>query len=355
MSLRKIGFFILSFVLVFSSCNEDDGGAFVPVPPRDRTEQQIADKDSIMSYLKTHYYNSSAYDGSNPNPTIQDLIISEIEEGGDVPIGNTLLLNAIETKNTISFDTNYEYYILRLNHGGGVDFPTFVDSPMFTDNIRMTYEGSFLNGIIFDGNNFLSPVSFDLLNLIEGWRNVFPEFNTAEDFFENEDGTVEFLNPGVGVMFLPSGLGYFNSTGPSGRLPAYSPLIFKFELLQYFESDIDNDGIPSYLEGLDENGEPFTTIEELALINSDEDNLINISDPDDDNDGIATINEITITNYERDTRNEVLAIPLASNEVLLNKIKTIRDSSGMISKYIGVVITFTDSDNDGTPDYLDAE
>src|SRR5690606_33690897 len=100
---------------------------------------------------------------------------------------------------------------------------------------------------------------------------VLPLFNTAESFTEAEDGNVNFVNKGVGVMFLPSGLGYFSNA--SANTPAYSPLIFKFELLQMFQNDHDGDGIPSYLEDLNGDGQ-FTV------------NFENRNDPnDDDTDG----------------------------------------------------------------------
>ena len=48
---------------------------------------------------------------------------------------------------------------------------------------------------------------------------------------------------GAGVMFLPSGLAYFN--GASGSIPSYSPLIFSFKLYAIKRADQDGDGILS--------------------------------------------------------------------------------------------------------------
>ncbi|WP_346881138.1 hypothetical protein [uncultured Algibacter sp.] len=353
MTKGKVTLFILILIISIISCkNDDDGFNLTAEPPRDRGIQQLADNDSIVKYLETHYYNSSAFDGSNTNPSIKDLIITEIEKGAAVPSGNTLLFDAVETKTTVSFETDYEYYILRLNQGGGAENDDLIDSPTFTDNIRMTYEGYYLDDTVFDGNNNLLPINFELINLIEGWRNVFPQFNTAESFIENTDGSLEYIKPGIGIMFLPSGLGYFNA--PPNGIRIYAPLIFEFELLQYFESDHDNDGIPSYIDGLDENENRFTTIERLASVNTDGDNLVNFLDPDDDNDGVATRNEIEITTIEENTREEVLEVELEDNQVLLEKINIKRNQNTGMMSYVGTIITFTDTDNDGTPDYLDA-
>src|SRR5690606_11213704 len=106
--------------------------------------------------------------------------------------------------NTITYlDTEYEFYVLKLNQGGGEDKPTFAD------DVFVNYEGFTLDNKIFD--SAVNPVTQELINSIPGWRKVIPEFNTAESFADAEDGIVNFVNKGVGVMFLPSGLGYFSN------------------------------------------------------------------------------------------------------------------------------------------------
>ena len=42
-------------------------------------EQQIIDNDSLLQYFETHYYNS-AYLQSNPNFTLDNIVISELPE-----------------------------------------------------------------------------------------------------------------------------------------------------------------------------------------------------------------------------------------------------------------------------------
>lgn len=333
MRIRKVTLYFLCLILGFVSCKKDDDDTTITIEIRDRAEQQIIDNDSILGYLQTHYYNSSDFD-SNGDPSTTDLIILELADGEAVPNGNMLLIDAVETKTTVYADTDYEYYILKLNQGGG-------DSPMFTDNIRLNYEGRLLDETVFDGT--VTPVSFNLMSLIPGWSKVIPEFSSAEGFIDVGDGTVDFTNHGVGVMFLPSGLGYFSST--TGDIASYSPLIFRFDLFQTFENDDDLDGIPSYLEDLNNDGEFL-----LDDDDTDGDFIPDYADTDDDGDGILTSDEITVTSYNKTTLAEVENITLASNEVLLNKI--LREQDGT---FTGIVITFTDTDSDGTPDYLDAE
>ncbi|NMH86437.1 FKBP-type peptidyl-prolyl cis-trans isomerase [Flavivirga algicola] len=346
MKLRRIALVTTCLVTCFLSCNKDDGGTDpVVVEDRDRTEQQIADKEALLDYFKTHYYNSSEFEAL-ANPTIQDLKITKLVEGTDVPDDGTLLEDAmgvnLKTVQTSFADTDYEYYILRLEDGNGIDSPTF------GDNVVATYEGFTLDNAVFD--SAINPIGFDLTGTIIGWGKVFSQFNVAEDFNENGDGTVSFVNQGMGVMFLPSGLGYFSESRTG--IPAYSPLIFKFELLQTSQNDHDNDGIPSYLEDADGNGDLFDNTDEdfTSAANGFLVPIYNYQDTDDDGDGILTRDEITITTENRATREAVKSITLESNQKLVNYIVEEEDGT-----FTGTIITFTDTDGDGTPDYLDSE
>ncbi|SFZ95079.1 hypothetical protein SAMN05428642_1079 [Flaviramulus basaltis] len=280
----KVALLILCLIVGFLSCNKDDGGGTTVVEIRDRAEQQIVDNDSIIGYLETHYYNSSAFDASNTNPNTKDLVISKLEEGEVLEDGNTLLIDAVETKTAVYAETNYTFYILKLNQGGGEDMPKFADQ------VRVKYEGFTLDNEIFD--SAITPVSFDLTSLVPGWRKVIPFFNTSESFDDNGDGTVSYSNHGAGVMFLPSGLGYFSNA--TVGIGAYSPIAFKFDLLQMEENDHDGDGVPSYNEDLNGDGEFSVNFSDLADETDDDtdgDGTPDYADADDDGDGIPTIYE----------------------------------------------------------------
>ena len=56
-----------------------------------------------------------------------------------------------------------------------------------------------MDNTVFDSS--ITPVDFDLTSTIAGWGRVLPEFNNAEDFIINSDGTVTYNNPGIGIMF----------------------------------------------------------------------------------------------------------------------------------------------------------
>lgn len=284
MRIRKIALCILCTLIGFVACKKNDTSTTV-VEERDRVEQQIIDNDSIIGYLETHYYNSSAFGESNPNPSINDLIITELPEDGILPDpdNNTLLIDAVETKTAVYQDTDYEFYILKLNQGGG-------DSPTFADRVRVNYEGRLLDETIFD--NTVNPVDFDLLSLVPGWSKGMPYFSTSESYSDVGDGTIAYYNYGVGVMFLPSGLGYFSSA--TYDISSYSPLIFKIELYQMSQNDDDADGVPSYMEDL--NGDwnftvNYDDLKDETDDDTDGDGTPDYADEDDDGDGVLTINE----------------------------------------------------------------
>lgn len=327
--------YILYFLLVSAtvvSCKDDD--VSVPdVEVRDRGEQQIADSDSLIDYLSTHYYNSGFF-LSGTNHKYTDIIITELGEDGVVPADHTLLIDAVETHNTTYEETDYDFYVLRLNQGGG-------DSPRFTDQVRVRYEGLLVeSGETFD--NVVTPIELLMQGVgfsggvIRGWQLILPQFSTSSDFALN-NGIVEYNNYGLGMMFLPSGLAYFSGTA-SGTLASYSNLIFKFELLQYEEVDHDGDGIPSYIEDIDAN---FDVLED----DTDEDSAPNYVDVDDDNDGIATIDELMPQTYIVDTNVNEQEPVLEEGEYEVSR----SEANGIITINTVKVV---DSDNNGVADYL---
>jgi len=289
------------------SCKKDDKNAVETVPPRDRGEQAIDDDEAILAYLQTHFYN--AEDFQNPAANFNYVVNFDTITGdnaGKTPIiDSDLLTTKIVRKDSI----DYTIYILKIREGAG-------DKPTFADSTFQNYKGELLNRNLFD--NTANPVWFDHPGTLSqanpgiavvALTQAMLEFGEASGFSVNEDNTVSWENDfGIGAVFLPSGLGYFNASPPS--IPAYSPLIFSFQLYGVNEADHDQDGIPSYMEDLDGDGILYND-------DTDSDNLPNYLDNDDDGDGTLTWDEITI------------------NE----------DGS----------IEFPDTNSNGTPNYLDPD
>ena len=87
--------------------------------------------------------------------------------------------------------------------------------PMFNDTVRVHYEGSLTNGVVFDSSYASGqPLEFSLAGVIPGWTEGLQLMNTGSTY----------------RLFIPSDLGY----GPQGagpQIPPYSTLIFEVELI----------------------------------------------------------------------------------------------------------------------------
>ena len=315
----KLYILLITILLLGFSCGDDDDDGIIEVPEADRTEQQVIDNDSLVSYLQSHYVDASLL-SNNPTISFTEININQLPDDGELPNPNqnSLLIDIVETLTTTYFDVEYEYYILKINQGGSEN------SPNFSDKVRVSYEGTLMDDTVFDSSS--TPVDFDLTSTIAGWGRVLPEFNLAEDFVINSDGTVTYNNPGIGIMFLPSGLGYYSAA--AGSVPVYSNLIFKFKVFQAELNDHDFDNVPSHLEDI--NGDY-----DLTNDNSDDDTFADFVDSDDDNDGTLTIDE----DLEPDS-----------------DLTVDRDGDGDPTNDIGDGDpTNDDTDGDGIPNYLDPD
>ena len=228
--IKKI-IFILLFSILIISCKKEEQVEL----PRDILEQAIVDDQILEDYLSTHFYNYEdfvdlSYDESITIDTISDENISKI------PLISQVKKNSIRVKTSNGSFVNHDLYYLVAREGIG-------QSPSSVDSTYLSYEGSLLNGNVFDQST--SPVWFDLTQVVRGFREAMPAFKSGT-YQVNNDNTVEFESFGQGAMFLPSGLGYFSS--PAGSIPAYSPLVFKINLYTFNESDHDGDGIPTSQE-----------------------------------------------------------------------------------------------------------
>lgn len=271
----------LVLVIVFTSsifsCQESDN---VSAPPaRPYAEVYPEDTLKIREFMETHYITVDA----DYNTTF-----TQIPAGGtQTPIANMTELDTILRK---FHDITYKIYYLKLCEGTG-ESPTRVDSS-FVAYKGNTFTKTTTNNVdtytqnVFDQSD--SPIWFALEDVIKGWGEVIPKFKTGTHTV-NTDGTVSFRNYGAGVMFLPSGLGYFNTA--TGNIGSYSPLIFSFKLYNQRYRDHDRDKILSKFEYREKETSGLIDFNKVAL-DTDGDGLPNYLDVDDDADGVLTKVEI---------------------------------------------------------------
>ena len=286
---KKLLLIFSLFVFVVQCKKDDDDDSFVI---RDYNEQVQVDQDLLENFMQTHTYN---YEDFN-NQLNFDIRIDTITEYNSTKpsLLDLAKVQTIDVQNSEGESISHNLYYIIAREGSNQNIS-------IVDSVYVAYEGKLIDGFTFDKSKF--PIWLDMANTIEGFREGVSKLKTGF-YDENQDGTISYKSFGVGIFFLPSGIGYYENS--TSTLPEYSPLIFSVKLMSHTDTDHDNDGIKSILEDIDGDGKPFGD-------DSDGDNLWNMYDPDDDGDGVLTIDEI-----DKD------------NDLIID-----------------------DTDNDGVPDYLD--
>lgn len=313
MRVNRIFLLFLLIGMVWS-CKKDDGPGFEAIPPRALDEVAVENDASIKAFLETHFYNYEEF--ANP-PAEFDFKIKIDTIAGD-NAGKTPLMQQVqsETVTVTNSDLGLEdeqsvqhtYYYLIAREGEG-------ERPTVADSTYIRYEGSLLNGTVFDGT---ADYSWQYLPFfLRGYSKGISQMKAGNDIVVNNDGTTKITNSGIGLVIMPSGLGYFNQI--QGSISQYSPLIFKLDVgLMIADTDFDNDGIPSIMEDLNGDGNLNNdNTDREAEVKARTGLIPNHQDQDDDGDGTPTREEIIIN----------------------------QDGS----------ITFPDTDGDGIPDYLDKD
>jgi hypothetical protein len=318
-------YFILTIttVLLFS-CTKKDTLVDVPVtPPRVYATQYATDIADIEDYLKTNYITVVDKPGM---PEDQDVTITKIPDGGTqksiLSYLNATTFPKLLFREVPLHGIIYKLYYLVLRQGTG-------ESPMNTDGVFTAYSGQSLSKTVATAtvpstitatefetvtkpqfiDFFKINIFFQTERVIRGWQEVFPQFKTGLSE-TNTDGTIKYSNFGAGVMFIPSGLGYYNNA--KTNIPAYSPMVFSFKLYalkrldhEYYNAQTSQgiqaisipDGVFDYQEDINQDGYVWFK-EDLQtgadnLDDTDKDGIPDFLDADDDGDSFSTKLEIS--------------------------------------------------------------
>ncbi|MBE7217725.1 MAG: FKBP-type peptidyl-prolyl cis-trans isomerase [Caulobacteraceae bacterium] len=96
-------------------------------------------------------------------------------------------------------------------HSGPVTGP----HPSVDDEVKVNYEGSLLNGTVFDSSfKRGEPAVFPIAGLIKAWQIALPLMRPGDEW----------------MLYVPPSLGY-GETGAGGDIPGGAVLVFRMQLL----------------------------------------------------------------------------------------------------------------------------
>jgi hypothetical protein len=314
--MNKIKFYFILLIATIGivSCSKDKNDDIPVTPPRDYATQYATESVLIEEYLKTNYITVVNHPGLTDD---QDVTIAKLNTEHPVSIWDQKVY-ALKNRRVELHGITYILYYLVLREGKG-------ESPTNVDGALVAYKGNYLSSVTESTVTTITSTFFeevklpnkimDLSGNIRGWKEIFPQLK-AGTYKSNVDGTVSYNDFGAGVMFIPSGLGYYNVV--KGGIPAYSPLVFNVKLYEinrldheyYFDKDLKTgldvkvpvpDGVKSFQEDIDGDGYMWTKFElqNGVTVNPDDtdgDGIPDFLDRDDDGDDYATQGEVKDAN-----------------------------------------------------------
>ncbi len=117
------------------------------------------------------------------------------------------ILDYIEANNLVATETDLGVFLVEEVAGTG-------DMPLASDQVRVRYVGSYLDGEIFDQTQGTSTADFNMSGVIPGFRNGLENMN--------EGGTSKII--------IPSTFGY--GANPTNGIRSNAILIFDTELVE---------------------------------------------------------------------------------------------------------------------------
>ncbi len=257
------------FAAFLASCSKSDDAEIVSAQ-RDRGVQYVADSTSIREFLDKNFLKVDADNNVTFGAIVAGSDQKSIAKQKDYPL----------LKKTVTVDgVEYKIYYLKIKEG-------VKQNPTTYDSLLVSYDASLLDKTRFaykPNPAWVVPADNVSLNAIfssKATKYILPEFKTGNlPENENPDGSISYTDYGVGVIFAPSGLGFYESAQTG--IAAYSPFIFSFKLYELKFRDHDKDGVLTKQEDINKDGDYFND-------DTDGDGKSDFLDNDDDGDGVLT-------------------------------------------------------------------
>ncbi|MFT6624952.1 MAG: FKBP-type peptidyl-prolyl cis-trans isomerase FklB [Cycloclasticus sp.] len=131
---------------------------------------------------------------------------AESAKQGSADIGTKFLAENASNEGVLVLESGMQYIVI--NEGTG-------EKPAATDTVDVHYEGSLINGTIFDSSiKRGEPATFPVNGVIQGWQEALQLMNVGSKW----------------KVFIPSELAY-GENGAGGAIGPNETLIFEMELL----------------------------------------------------------------------------------------------------------------------------
>ena len=188
----------LTLIIVFSCSSDSSDDQQTALPPNEIGPQYTKENDSIIDFLKNHFYNYDDFENISSNEQIE-LKIDSIK--GD-NLNKTPLFNQVTTMSVDILNSNDEkishnlYYIITR--------PGVGESPTVADSVFVSYKGMLISNSTFDTRK--NPVWLDQTSVVRGFQEFTPLLKKGNVIINN-NGTYSFENFGSGIVIFPSKLG----------------------------------------------------------------------------------------------------------------------------------------------------
>ncbi|WP_233885600.1 peptidylprolyl isomerase [Tenacibaculum piscium] len=269
---KHLFYFVLTSIFLYSCGSDNNGRRIINF---DHEAQAVKDKDTIIKFLKTHYY-KDAVDSIKPLITGKTALFTDAR---------------LKSKTVNEYDLDYTYYYFVKKTGVSTKgFPSVVDSVLTTYRLSSLVSSKNL----VKEQDLDIPTWFNAAQIaVRGWLYGFTHFKAGKNItnLTDKNQPITYENGGEGFFLLPSGLSYRNGRTLTNKNLLY--IVTLHDIVQ--NTDHDNDNVPSIFEDVNNDGKPWND-------DTDQDGVLNYLDTDDDGDEILTINEDK--NKDKDPRND---------------------------------------------------
>ncbi|MDG1263329.1 MAG: peptidylprolyl isomerase, partial [Flavobacteriaceae bacterium] len=233
LNFSKLYLVLVILIFFLSSCDSDNNSAAVET--NDYSEQLKIDNALLVDYLSSHFYNYEDFPRSENEIVSIEIDTISGDNANKIPLIDQVQQISVPLTDANNEIINHTLYYIVAQQGSELE-----RKPAIVDSTYVAYKGELLSGYKFDER--VSPVWFDNASVVSGFRYGLQYFAPGT-YSVNESGIIRFQDFGQGIIFMPSGLGYYASG--LAAIPNYSPLVFSVSVYTTNESDHDNDGILS--------------------------------------------------------------------------------------------------------------